>query len=135
MYQGPASASAIAQNAGLSQTPDSADAHEMVGVSVEFGSECLEKKLAGLKLAGGDMSPSSITLAVPETSYSSSEGEDDFYDANDNPYSSSISLKDAEDANEQSDEIKSIKNDPKSSRDSLTTPFRVDGSLDSFIFI
>lgn len=27
---------------------------------------------------------------VPETSYSSSEGEDDFYDANDDPFSSQV---------------------------------------------
>lgn len=132
MYQGPASSGAIAQKAaaGSNQTSDITDAHEIVNPSVEFGAECLEKKLANAKLTGADVSPSSINLAVPETSYSSSEGEDDFYDANDNPYSSSISLKDAEDANEQSDDMKSIKSDPVSSRDSLTTPFRVDGSLD-----
>lgn len=29
-----------------------------------------------------------LTLIVPETSYSSSEGEDDFFDANDDPFSS-----------------------------------------------
>jgi hypothetical protein len=31
----------------------------------------------------------SVQQQVPETSYSSSEGEDDFYDANDDPFSSS----------------------------------------------
>lgn len=139
MYQGPGSSvNSNAQKLLSIATPDSLDAHDIVGpVSlpsglVEFGSECLEKKLANAKLAGIDISPSSITLAVPETSYSSSEGEDDFYDANDNPYSSSISLKDAEDSNDQSDDMKSIKtsNDTNSTRDSKTTPFRVDGSLD-----
>lgn len=31
-----------------------------------------------------------LNIAVPETSYSSSEGEDDFYDANDDPFSSQV---------------------------------------------
>lgn len=31
-----------------------------------------------------------IAAQVPETSYSSSEGEDDFYDANDDPFSSQV---------------------------------------------
>jgi len=30
-----------------------------------------------------------MTLVVPETSYSSSEGEDDFFDANDDTFTSS----------------------------------------------
>lgn len=133
IYQGPASSSAITakSSGGLSdETPDCGDMTLGMGgqSSVEYGAECLEKKLANAKLS--DASPSSITLAVPETSYSSSEGEDDFYDANDNPYSSSISLKDAEDINEQSDEMKSIKCDSSSPRGSLTTPIRVDGSID-----
>lgn len=29
-----------------------------------------------------------LTMIVPETSYSSSEGEEDFYDANDDPFTS-----------------------------------------------
>lgn len=132
IYQGPSSASSNQKvTAGNSdQTPDSTDvgASSLPSELVEYGSECLEKKLA--KMSAADASPSSITLAVPETSYSSSEGEDDFYDANDNPYSSSMSLKDAEDTNDQSDDMKSIKNDTISSRDSISTPFRVDGSLD-----
>lgn len=137
MYQGP-SGNLIAQKsmANSDQTPDSADTHDIVGPlslpsgSIEFGSECLEKKLTNSKLIGDSPPSSSITLAVPETSYSSSEGEDDFYDANDNPYSSSVSLKDAEDTNEQSDDMKSIANETNNQRDSLTTPFRVDGSID-----
>lgn len=31
-----------------------------------------------------------LSVQVPETSYSSSEGEDDFYDANDDPFSSQV---------------------------------------------
>lgn len=134
IYQGPSLATQKAAAAG--QSPDCTDMmNELGGASsmpnVEYGSECLEKKLANAKLSAADVSPSSITLAVPETSYSSSEGEDDFYDANDNPYSSSVSLKDAEDTiAEQCDDMKSIKNDALSPRDSLNSPFRVDGSID-----
>lgn len=47
---------------------------------VEYGVDGLEKKMTNAKLA---------QLHVPETSYSSSEGEDDFYDANEAPFSSS----------------------------------------------
>lgn len=32
----------------------------------------------------------SVQQQVPELSYSSSEGEDDFYDANDDPFSSQV---------------------------------------------
>lgn len=135
IYQGPLSQI----NAGhkiisdhLDGTPDSIDiSHELVGPSslpsgiVEYGADCLEKKLANAKL-GIDSSPTSMQLLVPETSYSSSEGEDDFYDANDNPFSSSASLKEQEEAGEH----KVVKKDLSSHRDSLTTPFRNDGSLD-----
>ena len=31
-----------------------------------------------------------ISVQVPETSYSSSEGEEDFYDANDDPFASQV---------------------------------------------
>lgn len=34
--------------------------------------------------------PTILQVQVPETSYSSSEGEDDFYDANDDPFSSQV---------------------------------------------
>lgn len=135
IYQGPASSSAtIAKPIGglCDRTPDSTDMapSSLPSGIVEYGSECIEKKLVNTKLAAALTDPS-ISLAVPETSYSSSEGEDDFYDANDNPYSSSVSLKDADDTlNEQSEEMKSIKSDPNSSRDSLTTPIRNDGSID-----
>ncbi|CAD7077365.1 unnamed protein product [Hermetia illucens] len=47
---------------------------------VELGSECLEGSRKGLPIAG---SANAMSLIVPETSYSSSEGEEDFYDAND----------------------------------------------------
>ncbi|KAB0805485.1 hypothetical protein PPYR_02455 [Photinus pyralis] len=49
---------------------------------IELGSECLEARRHN-SLVG---SVTSTTLAVPEMSYSSSEGEDDFYDANDSPF-------------------------------------------------
>lgn len=137
MYQGPGSASTTIAKpmSGLSdRTPDSTDMapSSLPSGIVEYGAECIEKRLANTKLASGAVAiDPSLTLAVPETSYSSSEGEDDFYDANDNPYSSSISLKDTEDTlNEQSEEMKSAKSDPNSSRDSLTTPIRNDGSID-----
>ncbi|XP_055611984.1 oxysterol-binding protein-related protein 9 isoform X1 [Uranotaenia lowii] len=48
---------------------------------VELGSECRENRRRS------NIAHSSIS--VPETSYSSSEGEDDFYDANDDPFTSS----------------------------------------------
>lgn len=54
---------------------------------IELGSECLENKLA----RENSVTPSStaaLSLFVPETSYSSSEGEEDFYDANDDPFTS-----------------------------------------------
>ncbi|KAK5647456.1 hypothetical protein RI129_002348 [Pyrocoelia pectoralis] len=50
---------------------------------IELGSECLEGARRHNSLVG---SAASTTLAVPEMSYSSSEGEDDFYDANDSPF-------------------------------------------------
>lgn len=129
LYQGPAghSADQKVMRGNLDRTPDNVD---MVGPSslpgdmVEFGSECLEKKMSILKMSD------SRALSVPETSYSSSEGEDDFYDAHDNPYSSSISLKDAEDANDTTEDQVSINNEMVSPRDSLSSPFRMDGSID-----
>lgn len=44
---------------------------------IGYGVDSLEKKIANAKLA---------QLHVPETSYSSSEGEDDFYDATEAPF-------------------------------------------------
>lgn len=90
---------------------------------VEYGAECLEKKLAEAKISGSEAA--NMTLLVPETSYSSSEGEDDFYDANDNPYSSAASLKAVEhnpnDASGDKSSLKTMSNNP---------PFRTDGSID-----
>lgn len=139
IYQGPSSQSggiAISKSETTDRTPDSIDMHTgIVGPSslptgiVEYGSEVIEKKLANAKILT-DTSPTSMTLLVPETSYSSSEGEDDFFDANDNPYSSSASLKDPNVLAEQKHEtLPSVKN-LSSPRDSLTTAVRVDGSLD-----
>lgn len=118
------------------QTPDSMDLNVAgaVGPSslptgmVEYGAECIERKFANAKILH-DISPSSMTLQVPETSYSSSEGEDDFYDAHDKPFSSASSIKE--------DEIEEIEpvHEPVaqkqvgSPRHSIT-PFRSDGSLD-----
>lgn len=117
--QMPIGANAMSQSVGPSSLPV-----EMI----EFGTECSEKKL-GEKRTSGDTT--NMTLLVPETSYSSSEGEDDFYDANDNPYSSSISLKDVEvESNDQTDDKISSKIAKNTSRESITTPFRNDGSLD-----
>lgn len=52
---------------------------------IMYGAECLEK---GGAAGGGGANGVGVQLFVPETSYSSSEGEDDFFDANDDPYSS-----------------------------------------------
>lgn len=49
--------------------------------SILYGAECMEKD--GVVTSSG-----AVQLFVPETSYSSSEGEEDFFDANDDPYSS-----------------------------------------------
>ncbi|XP_065077737.1 oxysterol-binding protein-related protein 9 [Ochlerotatus camptorhynchus] len=53
----------------------------LVQTGIEVGSECRENRRRS------NIAHSSI--AVPETSYSSSEGEDDFFDANDDPFTSS----------------------------------------------
>ncbi|KAF5307219.1 hypothetical protein FQR65_LT00735 [Abscondita terminalis] len=50
---------------------------------VELGSECLENSRCHNSIIG---SATTTSLVVPEMSYSSSEGEDDFYDANDSPF-------------------------------------------------
>lgn len=113
----------------LDRTPDDSVDMVLVGPSplptqqhVEFGVDCLEK-ISG----GGNVAPASMQLHVPETSYSSSEGEDDFYDATENPYSSSASLKEVDDESE--DGAVPIKSNP-SQRNSLVTALRNDGSLD-----
>ncbi|KAF2893863.1 hypothetical protein ILUMI_12304 [Ignelater luminosus] len=51
---------------------------------VELGSECIEYSRRHSRTLVGPAA--ATTLAVPEMSYSSSEGEDDFYDANDSPF-------------------------------------------------
>lgn len=130
IYQGPSSSSNLAdQKAADGQK--SSISHQLGGPSslpvsmVEFGSECLEKKLADAKLTSSDSA--NMTLLVPETSYSSSEGEDDFYDANDNPYSSSVSLKDTEgDVRDMIDD----KNKLRAHTEAHSPPFRTDGSID-----
>ncbi|GLV39794.1 uncharacterized protein CBL_08140 [Carabus blaptoides fortunei] len=61
----------------------SVSAEGIVQPGIEVGSECLENRQAAIISA-----TASMTLVVPETSYSSSEGEDDFFDANDSPFTS-----------------------------------------------
>ncbi|XP_019877169.2 oxysterol-binding protein-related protein 9 isoform X3 [Aethina tumida] len=51
---------------------------------IELGSECLENARRHSRTIGATAS-----LAVPDMSYSSSEGEEDFYDANDSPFTCS----------------------------------------------
>lgn len=53
---------------------------------IEMGSECLEKRKNNPTSINSTSSV--LGFVVPETSYSSSEGEDDFYDANDDPFTS-----------------------------------------------
>lgn len=55
---------------------------------IEFGSECNEANRLKTRSSISDVNSKILTLTVPETSYSSSEGEDDFYDANDDPFTS-----------------------------------------------
>lgn len=135
IYQGPGVSSVSKTSELADRTPDSIDMHHPMGPSslpagiVEYGSECLEKKLAQAKIAAGDVSPTSMQLHVPETSYSSSEGEDDFYDATENPFSSSASLKEDE-ATEKSSPAITAKSTFSSQRDSISTAYRNDGSLD-----
>lgn len=53
----------------------------LVQTGIELGSECRENRRRS--------NIAHPSVAVPETSYSSSEGEDDFFDANDDPFTSS----------------------------------------------
>lgn len=126
IYQGPQVQSNQKGGGSLSQgntTPDS-DATSKATISlppgvVEYGIDCLKKKNDGSEISTDN------SLLVPETSYSSSEGEDDFYDATENPYSSQSSIKDEIEA----PEAVPSKKDNVNPRNSLT-PFRNDGSLD-----
>ncbi|GBP61990.1 Oxysterol-binding protein-related protein 9 [Eumeta japonica] len=57
--------------------------------NVELGAECREMTTphpALESLESIDTGRQAMTLLVPDTSYSSSEGEDDFYDADDEPF-------------------------------------------------
>ncbi|CAG9858970.1 unnamed protein product [Phyllotreta striolata] len=54
----------------------------VVQPGIELGSECIE---SARRLSRTINNPTA--LVVPDMSYSSSEGEDDFYDANDSPFS------------------------------------------------
>lgn len=139
IYQGPgAHASALPKTVSdlADHTSDCVDIVRNIGPSslpagIEFGSDCLEKKLLQSKRSStDDASPSSMQLHVPETSYSSSEGEDDFYDATENPFSSSASLKEEDELTDKSSIAVTAKSTTSSQRDSITTAFRNDGSLD-----
>lgn len=88
IYHGPAASDGNMghKNASdsMDRSSDSVDAADIVigssSLPTSHGVDGLEKKITTAKLA---------QLHVPETSYSSSEGEDDFYDANEAPFSSS----------------------------------------------
>ncbi|XP_072378379.1 oxysterol-binding protein-related protein 9 isoform X1 [Diabrotica undecimpunctata] len=59
----------------------------VVQSGIELGSECVENARRHSRSINNPTS-----LVVPDMSYSSSEGEDDFYDANDSPFSSGSQL-------------------------------------------
>ncbi|XP_045777413.1 oxysterol-binding protein-related protein 9 isoform X2 [Maniola jurtina] len=66
--------------------PSQTHIKEDLSPRVELGSECLELSTPTLPitpLEHIDSPRQAMTLLVPDTSYSSSEGEDDFYDADD----------------------------------------------------
>ncbi|XP_052755654.1 oxysterol-binding protein-related protein 9 isoform X1 [Galleria mellonella] len=76
VYQGPTSSSQTHIKQGAELSPQ-----------VEMGAECRELPTPTRPLPSlEDMdAPRAMSLFVPDTSYSSSEGEDDFYDADDEP--------------------------------------------------
>lgn len=57
---------------------------------IMYGTDCMDKLTAagGSGGGGGVGGGGGSLMFVPETSYSSSEGEEDFFDANDDPYTS-----------------------------------------------
>lgn len=151
IYQGPSISSNNSNKPSDSNDDDEENCIPPAGIppvqpGIELGSECLERNR---KMN----TPSSVmTLIVPETSYSSSEGEDDFYDANDDPFTSQgnspgcNSRTFSEPLGEQLPSLASdIKNDRRTPDDSISStndgqkisnnsrksiPFRNDGSLD-----
>lgn len=129
IYQGPLSLTnpkgSISQGNNTPDGPSKGLGPSSLPTGVEYGDDCIEKKMTRSEMS--DQSSPSMTLLVPETSYSSSEGEDDFYDATENPFSSQSSIKD-----DIVDEPlpPAPKKDSTNPRNSLTTPFRNDGSLD-----
>lgn len=81
IYHGPGSGQGLHMKAGQALDASTGEPLMPPGIpaaqtGIMYGAECLEK-------CGG-----AVQAFVPETSYSSSEGEDDFFDANDDPYSS-----------------------------------------------
>ncbi|KAJ8942655.1 hypothetical protein NQ318_013368 [Aromia moschata] len=67
-----------------SQEIVSVPGEDIVQQGIELGSECMENARRRSRTIG-----TTTSLAVPDMSYSSSEGEDDFYDANDSPFTGS----------------------------------------------
>ncbi|XP_013137501.1 PREDICTED: oxysterol-binding protein-related protein 9 [Papilio polytes] len=77
VYQGPTNTSQMHNKEGEDLSP-----------RVELGAECRELATPSLPLTPLehiDAPRQAMSLLVPDTSYSSSEGEDDFYDADDEP--------------------------------------------------
>lgn len=139
IYQGPSSSNKIDSTQSTDALPPAGIPPAQAGIA--FGSECIENKHA----LDDDSSPV-ITLFVPETSYSSSEGEDDFFDANDDPFSSQgnspmSNIRSFPESTPRQDSIShEKKDDDEIPTQSATTiakerkqsfvPFRTDGSLD-----
>ncbi|XP_056630030.1 oxysterol-binding protein-related protein 9 isoform X2 [Diorhabda carinulata] len=108
-------------NSNVAATGNETIAGEAVVQSgIELGSECVENARRHSRTINN-----ATSLMVPDMSYSSSEGEDDFYDANDSPFSSGSQL--------PSPSIRSFDNDTqipvpvnKSSIDSIANNIRQD---------
>ncbi|XP_037035704.1 oxysterol-binding protein-related protein 9 isoform X3 [Bradysia coprophila] len=143
IYQGPSTSNKI-------DAEESTEILPPVGIplphtGVAYGSECIESKRS-LVIQREDDSAPVMTSFVPETSYSSSEGEDDFYDAYDDPFSShgnsptcnTRTFPDASSRNQavadatpagKKDEVEAPAVQPKEKKDTFL-PYRNDGSLD-----
>ncbi|XP_070499509.1 oxysterol-binding protein-related protein 9 isoform X2 [Chironomus tepperi] len=81
--------------------------------------------------------PPELAVQVPETSYSSSEGEEDFYDANDDPFSSQVTTPSSnnrtivEPASRLSDDPFVTANDNTSTNTSTPTSLKKQDSIES----
>ncbi|XP_050305618.1 oxysterol-binding protein-related protein 9 isoform X2 [Anthonomus grandis grandis] len=72
-------------NSASSIHEDVVPVEAVIQQGIELGSECMENGRRHIRSI-----PSVTALVVPEMSYSSSEGEDDFFDANDYPTNSQL---------------------------------------------